>query len=158
MIVQQRRLLFIGFVIFLFAFVAMAGLTLSGSFNAEMSTKRGPGGPMQLGVKGSLGERSEKIEGADIDDLADASQALSMPAAKSGYAPTLVTAPYAGPTEEERALLAETRTIFAERWHEIRDQTGMDTPMPDIRLPARHLTEREKADMRAAIQAIKNER
>lgn len=137
----QQRMVTIS-VVGLGAVAIMAtGLTFNGNFRAEVATERGLAGPLQLGVDGRVGHL------ADSEDQ-----------------PVRTSTPFHGPTEEERALLLEARRMFAENWNrEQRLNKSFDPDYvmvapPEMFLPARHLTEYEKAQIRQAIRTWKQTR
>lgn len=124
---------------------AAATFTVKGDFSGSLATKSWLRDGLQLGVQGSIGAPTAPA-------APNEGTAMTLPAPGSGYTPTLVSQPYDGPTEEERALLAGVRGKLAKEWHARQQQFGPDAAamgsMPDVRLPARHLTAAELAQLR----------
>ena len=144
------------------AAVLALGLTVSGAFRADVQTKRGLFGPVRLGVEGGIGEAAGvSAPAADAGQLPEQDSGQDLIVSSGGsYPVTVTTAPYHGPTDEERALLHQLRAAaqaaYARQAARLSPEERELLPQPtDMRLPPRHLSKDEKAQMRAAIQALK---
>lgn len=138
------------------------GVSVTGNFRADIQTERGLAGPVRIGVDGGMGPSPAASASAEL--LPQQPRPENLVAAGGGSYPLTVTsAPYNGPTDEERALLHElrkaTRASYARTLSEMpEDQRAMLASPPEIKLPPRHLTPTEKADIRNAIELLKGAR
>ncbi len=133
-------------VVALVALVLITGLSVSGGFRADIATKRGLLGPVRLGVDGGLGQASA---------VPDKALQASMPALPQlMLAPP--SAPFDGPTQEERVLLQELQDAIDGYHRRLVANLGpeerqMVPSFPDVPMPMRHLTPYEMKAIRADI-------
>lgn len=139
---------------------AVAILTGATIVAAGLIGKDRPAG--EIALRGLIEDPLRVIFGVASGGAANGAQpsgdsAMVLPVEGSGYRPTLVTAPYDGPTDEERALLAEARKRVAWQWQQMKASLGPDAAaagaMPDLRLPARHLTVAEMDALRGYLRS-----
>jgi hypothetical protein len=130
--------------------VLVAGIRFSGEFDAKIDVERTAMGPASLAVAGQLGK-------AETPAAKPASNAPVAPntgdANEKDWPVTVTSAPYDGPTPEERKALADLRSAIAAAHARERNALPADLrPLmpaaPEIRLPARRLTSFEIDELR----------
>lgn len=115
------------------------GFVWTGKFESDIQLKRGPFGPVQVGVNGMFGDNGNTVKQGVPKQIA--------PAFLPSDTPSATPPPYHGPTNAELAALKDLSAATKYAW--VRTQVRMSEalgrdvgslPAPEVQLPARALT------------------
>lgn len=141
----RNRLLICGLVILIVIASVVTGTQVMGDVDASVKVVRTPYGPISLSLTGGVGDKPAQ----------PSPQVRSSPV--NGTPP-----PYYGPTREEQAALNELRGAVQIAWKRTQTQMqgagGPDAPsmpIPEIELPARHLTPFELNEIRRSAARLR---